>query len=404
MVSRGVVPLEGGCGGAELVAFQLAKAMAVDGHQVTLITDAVGADLPDVPGVELSPIGSRVLELVERLPGGFPRWLLQHFVGNVTATRSALRFARRRQFDLVHAHGALSAMLLTRRLTLPVVYTEHDSSPWMCRYRRWWERVIRKAIYRGLNGMAFRRADLVAATCADLRHEIVVRFGVPSERVVTILNGTDLELFRRESPGASLARERAGFDRYCLFVGRLTPRKAPDLLLRAVASVDDVCCAIVGDGPMRRKLEALVRAFGLEERVVLLGNLAPAELGRIYADADFLVLPSVSETTPLVMLEAMSCGTPVLGTRVAGIRHVIRHGENGLLVEPDSVDELAAAIERLAGDQELCARMGETAEQYARAGFLWPMLARQYVALYENVALEAPALWQPLEAPVASLS
>ncbi len=378
--------------------------MAVDGHRVTLVTDSAEGEFPDVVGLTLAPIGSRVSRWVEWLPGGFVRWLVQHFVGNLAAARAASRLARLEHFDLVHAHGALAAILLARRRTRPLVYTEQDSSPWSCRYRHWWERAIRKAIYRTVNGAAFRRADLVGAVCADLREEIVTRFGIPNAKVVTIFNGTDLELFNRESEGRSLALEQSGFDRYCLFVGRLIPRKAPDILLRALAAVDGVKCVIVGDGPMRRKLEALAAALDLEGRVVFLGDLAPWQLGRIYADAEFLALPSVSEGTPLVMLEAMSCGTPVLGTRVAGMRHVIRHGENGLLVEPDSVDDLAAGIKRLAGDPELCARLGETAEQYAKAGYLWPMLARQYVALYEQIALDTPVLHAPLEAPVPSLS
>ena len=114
-------------------------------------------------------------------------------------------------------------------------------------------------------------------------------------------------------------RERSGFKRYCLFVGQLTPRKGPDILLRALADTDEICCVFVGDGPMKANLEALAKKLGVQERVAFLGALPPEQLGRIYAEADLLVLPSLSEGAPLVVLEAMACGTPVVTTRVSGL-------------------------------------------------------------------------------------
>ena len=98
----------------------------------------------------------------------FPRWLLQHLVGNLRVTRraQALLETEEQGFDVVHVHGALAAILLNRALSnrpvpIPLVYTEHDSTPWSCRYRRRLERSVRRYVYRQVNLRACRAATTV---------------------------------------------------------------------------------------------------------------------------------------------------------------------------------------------------------------------------------------------------
>src|SRR5207245_4567523 len=111
----------------------------------------------------------------------------------------------------------------------------------------------------------------------------------PPSKVVVISNGTDVDVFNPMRPGVSQVREQYGFDRYCLFVGSLTPRKSPDLLLEAVAEAG-VSCVFVGDGPMRRKLERRAQHLGIVDKVAFLGSLPPDALARIYAGADVLAV------------------------------------------------------------------------------------------------------------------
>lgn len=399
MASRGVVPIDRGIGGAELVVFQLARLLAAQGHQVTVVSD-VGKDSWQVPNVDFVPVGSRLQRLVKRMPGGFFGWLIQHLIGNITATMVTRRLLRERDYDVIHAHGNLSAILLSFRRRAPIVYTEHDAPPWLCRYRHWWERGIRKALYRVLNVTAFRRVDHVAATFQALGDHIVDHWGVPRQKVSTILNGADAELFTPSAKNAlaeraAVTREPAEaepahavpFDSYCLFVGRLTPRKAPDLLLRAVARTADVNCVFAGDGPMRGKLERLANALGIEDRVAFLGNVDPAGLADLYSCADLLVHPSVSETTPLVLMEAMHCGTPVLATRIAGVPALVEDWETGFLVRPGDLGELAVALRFMMRDEELRQRMSHAAhERVVERQFLWPAVSASYERLYAELA------------------
>jgi glycosyltransferase involved in cell wall biosynthesis len=384
MANRGVVALRAGCGGAEQAAYQLARQLAADGVEVTLVSEAEGVEETD--GLSIVPLDNWLVRRIRVLPGGFARWVVQHLVGNIATARAVFKLLRENQYDVVHVHGSLTALLLARRASVPVVYTEHDATPWSCRYRRWWERRLRRAVYRVVNVAAFKRVDRVTTVFDALRTEMIARWGIDDGRVVTITNGADLGTFNPDRPGISLIRDEYGLDSYCLFVGRLTMRKAPDLVLRALVDCPGLNCAFVGDGPMRKRLEAMVQELGLAGRVVFTGNVDPSLLGRIYADADFLVLPSVSEGTPLVVVESLACGTPVLATRIAGAPALVRDWETGFLVRPGDLGELSMAVRFLAGDADLRRRMGAAGRELVSVSHVWPVIARRYMELYEDVA------------------
>lgn len=382
VVGRGVVPIKLGCGGAELVMYHLSKTLALVGHDVTVVADIVESDFQATTGLRFVSPAGRLQRWASHLPGGFAGWVVRHFVGNLASTLRARKLLRTESFDLIHAHANLAAYLLARLSNIPVVYTEHDSTPWSCHYRRLHERLIRRAIYRLVNVPAFRRVAIVATTCEALRRDLVERWGITATRVQTILNGTD---FGPVDLVAGASRVRAPFDRYCLFVGRLTPRKAPDLILHALVEAPESNCVFAGDGPMRRRLEALARELGVDNRVAFLGDVSPADLCPLYTSADLLLVPSFSESSPLVAYEAMACGTPVLSSRVAGLPDLVHDWSTGFLVKPGDVGQLAIAIRFLTADRESLAKMGAEAQRRVRKRYLWPNVAREYLALYRQL-------------------
>jgi glycosyltransferase involved in cell wall biosynthesis len=387
MVCRGVVPIGPGCGGAEVAAYEISRALASAGHAVTLISDATDDRKIAAPGVDFMAIDSRLQRLVRRLPSGFASWLVWHLVGNLTAARRAIQTLRRQSYDVVHVHGALLALQVARSGKVPVIYTEQDAPPWRCRYRYRTERVVRTLIYRLLNVAAWRAVTAVVATFGGLRDEMVQRWRLEPDRVEWIPNATDIEQFRPRNGG----RPRHRFDRYCLFVGRLTPRKAPDLLIRALADTRDVTCLFAGDGPIRPRLEQLARMLGVSERVAFLGNVDTASLSELYAGADLLVLPSVSEASPLAAVEAMASGTPVLATRIAGIPALVEDYETGFLVNPGDVGGLSVAMRLLSHDRALLREMGRRAQARVAERFTWLAVTEKYLRVYRS-ALEADRL------------
>jgi glycosyltransferase involved in cell wall biosynthesis len=388
IASRGVLPIGAGAGGAELVALQLSKALAVRGHQVTLIADIDRSRVTIPPCLEVVPVGMEALRgLVMRLPRGFPRWLLQHLTGNLAVGRRIHCLVRRSPagFHVIHCHGALAAVLTKRTSAVPVVYTEHDATPWTCHYRRRSERFIRKAVYRTLNVVAFRQADRVVTNFPLLAQELTDRWGIPQERVASIQNAIDIDELTDTRAGLLTVSEELGVGHYCLFVGSLEPRKAPDVLLRALSEAPGIVCVLVGDGPDKRRLGQLAQQLGVAERLRFAGHLAPTELGRYYAGADLLVLPSFSEASPLVVLESMACGTPVVASRVGGIPGVVEDWKTGFLVKPGDVGQLTMVLRFLTEDRARLQRMGDEAQKRIQH-CLWPTVLEHYISLYEAVS------------------
>jgi glycosyltransferase involved in cell wall biosynthesis len=134
--------------------------------------------------------------------------------------------------------------------------------------------------------------------------------------------------------------------------------KGHAVLLEALVGLD-ATLDVVGGGPLEAELRERAAALGVAERVTFHGALGHDEVERLYAQADVFCLPSFAEGLPVVLLEAMAHGIPVVATRITGVPEAVTDGVEGLLVSPARPDELAAALVRIAADPDLAARMGE---------------------------------------------
>ena len=178
-----------------------------------------------------------------------------------------------------------------------------------------------------------------------------------------------------------------------LFVGRLVPYKGVDVLLRAMAAVDATAW-LIGDGPLRERLEADAARWKVADRVRFLGALSDGEVVAHLHACDVFVLPSVThaETFGMVQLEAMTCGKPVVSTNVrSGVPWVNRHDETGIVVEPGDADALAKALNRLLHDATLRERMGMAGQAHVLRNFTLEGMASSTAALYREVVASAPA-------------
>jgi colanic acid/amylovoran biosynthesis glycosyltransferase len=142
-----------------------------------------------------------------------------------------------------------------------------------------------------------------------------------------------------------------------LYIGRLVPEKGQAVLLEAFAALAaegvDARLVLAGEGEVREALEARAAALEIAERVSFLGAVGQDRLHALYSDASVFCLPSFAEGVPVVLMEAMAMGVPVVTTRIAGIPELVEDGRGGLLVAPGRADELAAALRRLLLDAEL---------------------------------------------------
>lgn len=214
--------------------------------------------------------------------------------------------------------------------------------------------------------------------------------GVPPERTTVIYGGVDTRRFN-PAPGRP---SRAGV----LFVGRLTPHKGVDGLLRALprgALLNVVGTAGHDLRPPESGYARWLRQLAGEEGrdVRFLGAVSDTELLELYRSTAAMVLPSVeqtcygrrvaiSELLGLSVLEAMACGAPVVASRLGGLREVVRHGETGFLVEPGDVDALRQRLEELLGAPALVARLGASGHALAVERFTWDACARRCLEAY----------------------
>jgi len=163
-------------------------------------------------------------------------------------------------------------------------------------------------------------------------------------------------------PPARAVVARADGPLRILTVGRLAGVKGQVVLLEAFAALGgDAELDVVGDGPLRDELPRRAVALGIADRVRFHGALGHDRVAALYARADVFCLPSFAEGLPVVVLEAMAAGLPVVTTAITGVPEAIADGEDGLLVRPGRADELRAALARLLGDPSLRARLGAAA-------------------------------------------
>jgi len=228
------------------------------------------------------------------------------------------------------------------------------------------------------------RARLVVAISDYARSQLMGL--VPDEhwpKVEVVHCGVDPETFAVEAASASPDGNRP-FE--ILSVGRLVSLKGHGVLLDAMARLRDrgveARATIVGDGPHRRSLEESVRRHRLADRVQLIGAVGQDEIRDLYARSDVFCLPSFGEGVPVVLMEAMSMAKPVVTSRITGIPELVDDGVSGLLTAPGRADQVADALERLAGDPAGRRRMGEAGREKVVAEFSTEGTAQQLARIY----------------------
>lgn len=224
---------------------------------------------------------------------------------------------------------------------------------------------------RTLSRRVFAGADHVVVTTTRMRESVCRDYEILPEKISVIPNYVDVDAF---SPGNG---ESPHGNRICT-IGRLHPEKNYAMLLRAVAGLD-VELLMVGSGPQEEDLRRL--ACDLSVNVLFAGNVAHGELPALLRGSALFVLPSHYEGHPKVVIEAMACGVPVIGTDVAGIRETVRHGKTGWLCEK-TPQGLRSAIERVLSDEGLRQTLSLGGRRFVERHYALDMIVEQELALF----------------------
>jgi glycosyltransferase involved in cell wall biosynthesis len=302
---------------------------------------------------------------------GVPVTTLPHLHREISPMRDLLatfrlaRIMREQRPHILHTHtakagaiGRVAALLAGRARPPIVVHTFHGHV-----LRGYFGR-FRTGVFRWLERLLAPVADALIAVSPEVRDDLVAMGVAPAAKFAVIRLGIQLdERVAAGHAGREETRRVMGIadGRFVVgWIGRMTGVKRADDVLRAFKllreSEVDACLCMVGDGPDRDRVEALAEELGVVRDCLFPGY--QEQVGLFFAAFDAFVLPSGNEGTPVTAIEALASGCPVVATRVGGVPDVVRDGEDGFLVEPGAVEELAERLARLARDPELRASMG----------------------------------------------
>lgn len=368
-------PYRGGTGN---VCYHNARELARRGHQVAVFTAAV----PGAPASELlDGITVRRLRPLVR-------------AGNAPLLPGLLPALR--GFDLVHLHypfilGAEIARCAAAMYRMPIVLSFHNDLIGNGSRARVFAAYQRLSSY-----LTVRTVNVLCAVSIDhfQSSRLCAALGSRIPRVVELSNGVDTATFTPAQPSPEL-RQRYGIPEHAqliLFVAALDRAhhfKGLETLLQALRQLPaNVHLLVVGDGDMRAAYEQQAADLGVAERVIFAGAIDQVDTPPFYCAADVTALPSSPpESFGLVLIESLACGTPVIASNIPGVRTVVNHGVDGLLVAPGDPVALAESLQALLSDDRRH-QMGVRGRAKVEQRYDWRSLGEQLETIYHDVLRE----------------
>jgi glycosyltransferase involved in cell wall biosynthesis len=344
-----------------LVTFQ--RSLALDcGQNTDLIEAARQSDVP-----------------VERIP--------ERFVFDVQVVSRLRKLVEHLNPDVIQTHASKSHFLM-RCSGLG------KEKPWIAFHHGYTNTDFRSPIYNGLDRWSLKAPQRIVTVSVATKEQLR-RHGV-SERITVVHNAVPAPLHRQALDDASAIRQKkialgvSPDEKIILCVGRLSKEKAQIDMVAAIAHLAKqrpdlaVRVFIIGDGPERERIVQAIQSAGLGKSVVLTGYLK--DLTPYYEAADVVAIPSLSEGSPNVLLEAMALGAPIAATEVGGIPEIVTHGETALLVPPQDPGAMAAAIGRLISEPGTASALARRAREKVETDYSPESRAKSLVSIYDEVS------------------
>ncbi|AEV28588.1 glycosyltransferase [Sphaerochaeta pleomorpha str. Grapes] len=302
---------------------------------------------------------------------------------------------RKFKADIIHVHHPFmlgwTALLYAKRAKLPVVMTYHTRLERYTQYLFGPGMMVKNFLIHLMIKHFANRCDAIIAPSSSTE-EYLRNLGV-SAIIETIPTGINIEAYGQWT-AEQIEQTRAAYVRpgenLLISVSRIAEEKNLDFLVVALeklkaTSSKKFTCILIGDGPERKRLEAKVKAMGMQDTILFLGKLAPSEVVRCYLAADLFVFASTSETQGMVLLEAMAGGCPVVAIRSSGVYDVVHDGVNGFKV-PESTNIWAETVKKILEDAELLSEMSGNSREFAKQ-YSVESITERVLALYRRVIL-----------------
>jgi glycosyltransferase involved in cell wall biosynthesis len=328
---------------------------------------------------------------------------------DVISERYAFDFAIINQFRKIVARRAPSVVQthMVKSHFLTKISGIARKYPWVAYHHGYTTTDLKMRAYNQFNRWSLPSASQVITVCEAFALQLS-KAGVKRERISICHNSVESAPGNESPEEGSALRRRLGLsgsEQVALAVGRLSEEKGHvdliktlDVLRKSYPGLGPKLL-LVGEGPEHDRIETAARATGLSKQLIFVGHTA--EVHKYYAIADIVVLPSHSEGSPNVLLEAMAAGLPVVANAVGGIPEIASSGKNALLVAPNDTQSFAQAMGLLLTDRDLAKKLGQSAAQHVRTNFSAVTRARRLLQIYQNV-LSQPGIKNQSASPAIS--
>ncbi len=297
---------------------------------------------------------------------------------SIKLARIIEKLIQKYNLSLVHYQGGPGGLFLTKKPSVPIVYTVHHTYYQQSEYisaQKW-----KKLLYLW-ERFGYRNADYLVCVSDSTRRIIRRHYGVNLKPCKTIPDGVDESRFYP----MNLNRIPSSL----LFLGRLEKRKGIDFLIRAIPMVkdrlNDIQLFIGGGGVLLSFLEDFIKQNNLEDNVRLLGTVDDSSLNEWYNRVSAVIVPSVFEGFGLTVIEAMACGTPVIATDVDALRDVIEDGVNGFLVPYNDVEALSEKILYLLKNKSEQSKFSLNGQKKVQTVYNWSNISQDILRVYGYV-------------------
>jgi len=367
-------------GGIEKVSYEQSKRLTESGYEIDVLTSKIrGQNERPAKRIRVFPYSN--LSLAERIGVPYP-------VLSFKAYRKFVQVIK--NCDLVHAHGhvymsSYLAGIVAKKYKKPFIVTQHntfiDYQSILNMLEHLNDFTIGKSVLKHANRII---------TVSKETMKYVLRLGADKTKTSVIYNGVDIDYFHPVNKEES--RKRLGLPKnrkIILSVRRLVYKNGLDTLIESAPLLTrdhpDILFVVAGKGPSRKLIEDRIKELKIDANIKLTGFVPDNLLPLYYDAADYFVLPSASgEGLPLVLLEAMACGLPVIATTVGGTPEIIKHMKSGILVPPRNPEAMAEIMSKLLSEETLGPKIGEEARRIVENRYTWEKNLLQLQNIYKE--------------------
>ncbi len=295
---------------------------------------------------------------------------------------SASKLIKMEKISLIHAHWMLPqgfvGVFLKKIFKIPLIVTIHGSDLFP----------LKNSLFKNLQNFVVRNADIITANTKSTSDELVGRFPEYSSKVKIIPMGANSDFFKKLKIKKPAKYSK---NKLLLFVGRLSDQKGLQYLIDALPEVirkePTAKLLVIGEGPFKSELKKKINENKINGYVRFLGSLPSSDIVKYHNYADIFILPSLSNKTGtealgLALMEAMSSGCAVVGTKVGGIPSLIQNGVNGILVQQKDSKQLADAIISLLKNRKRAEAMGKNAAAFIQKNYSWDKVGKEFIKIY----------------------